>query len=149
VKRKASTLLEALLHLEKETTAVGWFFWRRLRMNIALWIIQVLLALLFLFAGGAKLVMPIEEMTKQIALPGLFLRFIAVSEILGGLGLILPWLLRIRPGLTPLAAAGLVIIMIGATAVTLMTGAIAMALFPLAVGLLCAFVAYQRWGRAP
>jgi uncharacterized membrane protein YphA (DoxX/SURF4 family) len=118
-------------------------------MNIALWIIQVLLALLFLFAGGAKLVMPIEEMTKQIALPGLFLRFIAVSEILGGLGLILPWLLRIRPGLTPLAAAGLVIIMIGATAVTLMTGAIAMALFPLAVGLLCAFVAYQRWGRTP
>jgi uncharacterized membrane protein YphA (DoxX/SURF4 family) len=148
VKRKASTLLEALLHLEKETTAVGWFFWRRLRMNIALWISQVLLALLFLFAGGAKLVMPIEEMTKQIALPGLFLRFIAVSEILGGLGLILPWLLRIRPGLTPLAAAGLVIIMIGATAVTLMTGAIAMALFPLAVGLLCAFVAYQRWGGA-
>ena len=118
-------------------------------MNIALWIIQALLALLFLFAGGAKLVMPIEEMTKQIAMPGLFLRFIAVCEILGGLGLILPWLLRIRPGLTPVAAAGLVIIMIGATVLTLMTGDIAMALFPLAVGLLCAFVAYGRWGRVP
>lgn len=118
-------------------------------MNIALWIIQALLALLFLFAGGAKLVMPIEEMTKQIAMPGLFLRFIAVCEILGGLGLILPWLLRIRPGLTPVAAAGLVIIMIGATVLTLMTGDIAMALFPLVVGLLCAFVAYGRWGRVP
>jgi uncharacterized membrane protein YphA (DoxX/SURF4 family) len=118
-------------------------------MNVALWIIQALLALLFLFAGSAKLIMPVEEMTKQIALPGLFLRFIAVCEILGGLGLILPGLLRIRPGLTLLAAAGLVIIMIGATAVTLMTGAVATALFPLAVGLLCAFVAYERWGRAP
>ena len=118
-------------------------------MNIALWIIQALLALLFLFAGGAKLVMPIEEMTKQIAMPGLFLRFVAVCEILGGLGLILPWLLRIRPGLTPLAAAGLVIIMIGATVLTLMTGDIAMALFPAIVGLLCAYVAYGRWGRVP
>ena len=118
-------------------------------MNIALWIIQALLALLFLFAGGAKLVMPIEEMTKQIAMPGLFLRFISVCEILGGLGLILPWILRIRPGLTPLAAAGLVIIMIGATVLTLMTGDIAMALFPLVVGLFCAFVAYGRWGQVP
>jgi uncharacterized membrane protein YphA (DoxX/SURF4 family) len=88
-------------------------------MTYALWIIQGLLALLFLFAGGMKLVLPIEEMTKQMPMPGPFLRFIGVAEILGALGLILPGLLRIRPGLTPLAAAGLVIIMIGATALTL------------------------------
>jgi len=118
-------------------------------MNVALWIIQALLALLFLFAGGAKLVMAVEEMTKQIPLPGLFLRFIAVCEILGGLGLVLPWLLGIRPGLTPLAAAGLLIIMIGATALTLTTGDIVTAIFPLVVGLLCAFVAYGRWRSAP
>ena len=79
-------------------------------MNVVLWIIQVLLALLFLFAGGMKLILPIEEMTKQMPMPGLFLRFIGVCEVLGALGLILPGLLRIRPGLTPLAAAGLVII---------------------------------------
>ena len=114
-------------------------------MNVALWIIQALLALLFLFAGGMKLVITIEEMTKQVPLPGLFLRFIAVCEVLGALGLILPGLLRLRPGLTPLAAAGLVIIMIGATVVTLMTGDIATALIPLVVGLLSAFVAYGRW----
>ena len=118
-------------------------------MTYALWIVQGLLALIFLFAGGMKLVMPVEEMTKQVPLPGLFLRFIAVAEVLGALGLILPGLLRIRPGLTPLAAAGLVIIMIGATVVTLMTADVALALIPLAVGLLSAFVAYGRWRLAP
>lgn len=118
-------------------------------MNIALWIVQGLLAALFLWAGGFKLVAPLEEMTKQLPLPGLFLRFIALCEVLGALGLILPGLLRIRPGLTPLAAAGLAIIMIGATVVTLMTGDIAMALIPLVVGVLAAFIAYGRWRLAP
>jgi uncharacterized membrane protein YphA (DoxX/SURF4 family) len=124
---------------------------RRPIMNIALWIVQALLALLFLWAGGIKLVMPIEEMMKQmpIPMPGWFLRFIGVAEVLGAIGLILPWLLRIRPGLTPLAAAGLVIIMIGATVLTLMTGDITMALIPLVVGLLSAFAAYGRWRLAP
>lgn len=114
-------------------------------MNIALWIVQGLLAALFLWAGGFKLVAPVEEMTKQLPLPGLFLRFIALCEVLGAIGLILPGLLRIRPGLTALAAAGLAIIMIGATVTTLMTGDVAMALIPLVVGSLSAFVAYGRW----
>ena len=85
------------------------------RLTCGLWIVQGLLALTFLFAGGTKLVLPIEEMTKEVALPGLFLRLLGVAEVLGALGLILPGLLRIQPGLTPLAAAGLVLIMIGAT----------------------------------
>jgi len=115
-------------------------------MNRALWILQWLLAVLFLFTGGLKLVLPVEEMTKQMPLPGLFLRFIGVAEVLGAAGLVLPGLLRIRPGLTPLAAAGLVIIMIGATLLTLRINA-ATALFPLAVGLLLSFVIYGRWRR--
>jgi ABC-type glucose/galactose transport system permease subunit len=118
-------------------------------VNLALWIIQALLACLFLFAGGVKLVMPIEELTKQVPLPGLFIRFIAVAEVLGAVGLILPALLRIQPGLTPLAAAGLVVIMIGATAITLAGGSVVMALPPLVTGLLAAFVAYGRWRLAP
>jgi uncharacterized membrane protein YphA (DoxX/SURF4 family) len=118
-------------------------------MNTVLWLVQTLLALLFLFTGGMKLIMPIEEMTQQIPMPGLFLRFIGVCEVLGGLGLVLPWLLGIRPGLTSLAAAGLVIIMIGATATTIMTGQIAISLVPLAVGILCLFVAYGRWRLVP
>ena len=96
-----------------------------------------------------KFVMSIEEMTKQMPMPGWFLRFIGVCEVLGALGLIFPWLLRIRLDLTPLAAARLVIIMIGATVLTLMTGDIAMALMPLMVGILCAFVAYGRWRLTP
>jgi len=114
-------------------------------MNIVLWIIQILLAALFAFAGGMKLIMPIEEMTKQIPMPGWFLRFIGVAEVLGAIGLVVPWLAGIGRKLTPLAAAGLVIIMIGAVIVTLMTGDILTALMPLATGILLAFVAYSRW----
>jgi hypothetical protein len=118
-------------------------------MIYALWIVQGLLVLIFLFAGGMKLVMPLQELTAQMPLPGLFVRFIGVAEVLGALGLILPGLLRIRPGLTPLAAAGLVLIMIGAVVFTLASGAVASALLPLVVGLLAAFVAYGRWQLTP
>ncbi len=115
-------------------------------MTRALWIIQGLLALLFLFAGGAKLVLPVAEMTKQTPmLAGWFLRFVGVCEVLGGLGLILPGLLRTRPWLTPLAAACLVVIMIGATVVTLMTDGGATALFPFITGLVLVLVACGHW----
>jgi len=114
-------------------------------MTYALWIVQGLLALIFLFAGGMKLVMPLEALTGEMPLPGWFIRFIGVAEVLGALGLILPGLLHIRPGLTPLAAAGLVLIMIGAIVFTLAGGAVAPALIPLVVGLLAAFVVYGRW----
>ena len=113
-------------------------------MNRALWIVQGLLAALFLFAGGLKLALPTAELTAQLPLPGLFIRFIALAEALGALGLILPGLLRIRTDLTPLAAAGLVIIMSGATLVTLAMMGTRPALFPLVVGLLAAFVAFGR-----
>lgn len=117
---------------------------RRPIMNYALWIVQGLLALLFLFTGGMKLVLPIEVMTQQMPMPGWFLRFIGVAEVLGAIGLILPGLLGIRPGLTPLAALGLVIIMIGAMVLTIAAIGVATALIPLMVGLLSAFVAYGR-----
>ena len=117
------------------------------RMNCALWFVQALLAVLFLWAGGMKLLLPIEQMTKLIPLPGLLLRFIGTAEVLGAFGLILPGLLRIGRGLTPLAAAGLAIVMTGAAAITLNAGGIVEALLPAAVGLLAAWVARCR--RAP
>ena len=76
-------------------------------MSRVLWVVQVLLAALFLFAGVMKLVMPLDQLAGPVELPGAFIRFIGVVEALGALGLILPALLRIRPGLTPLAAVGL------------------------------------------
>jgi DoxX-like family len=111
-------------------------------------------ALLFLLAGGTKLVLPLDVLTamgspNQVHLPGLLIRLIGVCEVLGALGLILPGLLRIRPGLTPLAAGGLVIIMIGATVLTLPSGNVASALMSLVAGILAAFVAYGRWRLAP
>jgi hypothetical protein len=115
--------------------------------NYALWTVQWLLALLFLWAGGLKLVLPLEMLKGPVALPGLFIRFIGVAECLGAIGLILPWLLRIRPVLTPIAAGGLVIIMTGATVITLIGGGGAPALFPATVGILAVTVAYNR-GRA-
>ncbi|HEV8483322.1 MAG TPA: DoxX family protein [Blastocatellia bacterium] len=119
-------------------------------MTYALWIVQGLLAALFLFSGSVKLILPPEALKGPgVALPVLFLRFIGVCEVLGGIGLILPGLLRIRPGLTPLAAAGLVIIMIGATVVNLMGGSVGTALVTVVVGLLAAFVAYGRWKLIP
>jgi hypothetical protein len=118
-------------------------------MTYALWIVQGLLAAMFLLSGGMKLVLPLEKLAGPVALPGWFLRFIGVAEVLGALGLLLPGLLRIRPGLTLLAAAGLAIIMIGAVVVTLMGGDVAPALIPLVVALLAGFVAYGRWRLAP
>jgi hypothetical protein len=114
-----------------------------------LWTAQVLLSLLFLWAGGLKLVLPIEALKGPVELPGLFLRFIGLAESLGALGLILPGLLGIRPGLTPLAAGGLVIIMAGATVLTLTAASPALALMPLGAGVMAAFVAYGRWRVAP
>jgi len=117
-------------------------------MNIVLWILQILLALLFLFAGGAKFVMTAEDMRKAapdaIQLPMMFIRFIGVCEILGGLGLVLPGLTKIRRNLTPLAALGLTIIMIGAVVVSVMGQGVAAGIGPLVFAGLCAFVAYGR-----
>jgi len=118
-------------------------------MNIALWVVQVLLAAEFLFSGVMKFVTPVEEMTKQMPLPGWFLHFIGVAELLGGLGLILPGIFAKQTFLTPLAAAGLVVIMIGACVVSLMIGAGILVLIPFVTGLLTAFVGYGRWRIAP
>ena len=110
--------------------------------------IQVVLALLYLFAGGAKLTLPVAVMTQQVHFPGPFLRFIGPCPVLE------PWVcfcrtLSHRTYLTPLAAAGLVIIMIGATTIMLVVSGVAQALMPLCVGLLVAFVAHGRWRLAP
>jgi uncharacterized membrane protein YphA (DoxX/SURF4 family) len=118
-------------------------------MNILLWIIQILLALMFLFAGGLKLVFPADQLQAQapagaVHFSNLFMKFIGVCEVVGALGLVLPGLFRIRKGLTALAALGLLIIMIGAVIISPIGQGIGAAIPPLIIGLLCAFVAYER-----
>ena len=117
-------------------------------MTYALWFVQIVLALLFLFAGGLKLVVPVEALGLPFVLPVVFVRFIGVCEVLGALGLILPGALRIRTHLTPVAAVGLTTIMVGATMFT-PPDHIQLAVAPVAVGLLAACVAYGRWRVAP
>jgi uncharacterized membrane protein YphA (DoxX/SURF4 family) len=108
----------------------------------ALWAAQGALALIFMFAGSMKFIMPIEDMQKDIAWPAWFLYFIGAAEVLGGLSMILPSMLRKR-ALTPLAAGGLLIIMIGATVSTLAVMPVG-AVVPFVVGLLALFVLHGR-----
>ncbi len=109
-----------------------------------LWGVQGLLAVAFLFAGSAKLFTSAADMASQFPLPVDFMRVIGICEVLGALGLIVPGLLRIRPGLTPLAAAGLTIIMVGATSVTVIAMSVFAAIIPVVMALLAASVAYGR-----
>jgi hypothetical protein len=113
--------------------------------NRGLWTAQVLVALLFLFAGSMKFIMPPEKMQQgPIVFPLAFMYFIGLCECLGALGLVLPGLTRVHTELTPLAAAGLTIIMIGATTVTVLGMGVAPAIFPAVVGLVTAWIAYGR-----
>ncbi len=102
------------------------------RTNIRLWVTQGALAALFVFAGAGKLFGSSEAIAETSDFPVLFLRFIGACELLGAIGLIAPWALRIKPGLTPLAAAGLTIIMVGATVTVAFTMSPALALVDLA-----------------
>ena len=133
-----------LLDLERREPAMSS---HRKGRRIALWILQSALAALFLFAGGFKLATPLATLATFSPLPGAFLKFIGLCEVAGALGLVLPGLLRVKTGLTPLAAVGLVIIMIGATVVTAATQGVASATFPLAVGALLTVVIVGRWPR--
>src|SRR5260221_14163862 len=125
-------------------------FRRKRMMSATLWTIQGLLALLFLFAGSVKLILPIDVLLAQIAvpLPGLFIRFIGVIEVAGALGLILPILLRIKPFMTSLAACGLTLEMIDATTIIVIGLRIVPALIPVIVRLLSLLVTLSPLHRS-
>jgi len=119
-------------------------------VNRLLWTAQILAALLFLFAGSMKFILSAQQMQQgPVKLPIGFLHFIGICECLGALGLILPGVFRTRTWLTPLAAAGLTIIMIGATVITLLTMSAAAASFPAIVGLVTAWIARGRTSVVP
>jgi uncharacterized membrane protein len=121
-------------------------------LNVALWILQALLALFFAVASGApKWLLTPEQMAPNMPIPlsDAFVKFIGTAEILGALGLILPGLTRVRPNLTVLAAACLVALTICAATYQLMANQPANAVFALVIGALATAVAYGRWRPAP
>jgi hypothetical protein len=118
-------------------------------VSTALWVVQGLVALVFLMAGSMKLVMPLEAMAMPVALPGWFLRVIGVAEVFGAIGLIVPSATRIRPALTTVAAGGLLVIMIGAAVVTLIGGGGVQALGPMIIGGLLVTIVHGRMRRVP
>jgi uncharacterized membrane protein YphA (DoxX/SURF4 family) len=122
-------------------------------LHIALWIVQVLLALAFGMAGFMKLTAPVAELAQKMIWPGAvppaLVRFIGASELLGAIGLVLPAATRIRPGLTALAGAGLTLVMVLAAVFHLSRGEAKMLPINLVIGGLAAFVAWGRARRAP
>ncbi len=119
-------------------------------LNRVVWTAQTAVALLFLFAGSMKFIMPAEKMQQgPIIFPIAFMYFIGTCECLGALGLLLPGLFRIHTWLTPLAAACLTIIMIGATTVTILGMGVPAAILPATVGIVTVWIAYARTYVAP
>ena len=121
------------------------------KLSILLWTLQSLLAVIFVMTGAMKLLTPADILEAQSPLPLALVRFVGLCEVAGALGMVLPGLLRIRPSLTPLAAAGLVVLMIFATILTpvMISPDPVLMLLPATVGVLAAFVGYARQRLAP
>jgi putative oxidoreductase len=121
-------------------------------LNITLWIAQVLLAGMFLMSGFMKVAQPIEELSKMLPwasqVPKGLVRFIGISEVLAGIGLILPALLRIKPVLTAWAALGLVAVMVLASLFHASRGEFSAIGMNVVLILLAGFVAWGRFKKA-
>jgi uncharacterized membrane protein YphA (DoxX/SURF4 family) len=119
-------------------------------MNITLWVLQVLLALVFL-AHGLLFLMPPPEIAVQMnaMLPGWFQLFMGVAEVLAAVGLTLPGLTRILPGLIPAAALGVIVVMVAATILHAVRGEISSAVITFVLLLMAVFVCHGRWRRLP
>ncbi len=123
-------------------------------MNILLWLVQLVLAAAFGMAGFMKSTQPVDALVQagiawasQVPLP--LVRFIGISELAGAIGLILPAATKIKPTLTPLAALGLLTIMILAMAFHLSRGEGQALPINMVLGGLAAFVAWGRTKKAP
>lgn len=121
-------------------------------LHITLWIVQIVLALMFGMAGAMKATTPIAVLSKKMAwvesVPSGLVRFIGLCELAGAMGLILPAATRIKPGLTALAATGLLAIMVLAVPFHVSRGETKLIAAPVTLGLLAAFVAWGRLRKA-
>lgn len=126
---------------------------RSTALNVSLWIAQFLLFAMFAMAGVMKSTQPIASISQTITwaadLPVAMVRFIGISELAGAIGVLLPSLTRVKPALTPLAAAGLAIVMVSAVGFHIVRGEMTMLGMPTLLGALAAFVAWGRARRVP
>ena len=122
-------------------------------LHVSLWAAQLLLGLLFVFGGLMKTSQPIAELAQKLVWPGALpeglVRFIGLSELLGGLGLVLPSATRVKPWLTPLAGVGLATIMLLASLFHLSRGELGVLPMNFALGGLAAFIAWGRYKKVP
>ncbi len=122
-------------------------------LHYALWVVQVLLGVMFFFAGVTKASQPMEALALQmpwtVVVGTAMTRFIGVSELLGGLGLILPSALRIMPKLSVLAGAALALVMLLAAGLHASRGEYPAIAINFVLGGLAAFVAWGRFKKAP
>jgi putative oxidoreductase len=123
-------------------------------LNFSLWVSQVIVAAMFAMAGSAKATQPIAELSTRMPwaadIPEALVRFIGISELAGAIGLVLPALTRIRPGLTPLAAAGLTTIMVLAAVFHAARGGEGAGIIVnVVIGSLTAFIAWGRYRKVP
>ena len=121
-------------------------------MNVLLWILQVLLGVYFFAIGVMHFAIPPNlppQMNWMYELPAWLHTVSGIAEILGGLGLILPAVTRIQTRLVPLAASGLVLVMIGAMIYHVTRGEFTNIGMNLLLALLLAFVAYGRTKLSP
>lgn len=117
-------------------------------MKIIVWIASILLAVAFVAIGGMKVVTPADVLQQSAnGVPVTLLKVAGTAEMLGALGLVLPAATRILPVLTPLAASGLVLTMIGATTTNIVIGAYAIVPMTVVLGIVSALVAWARFGR--
>jgi putative oxidoreductase len=119
--------------------------------HVALWIVQVVLGLLFVAVGAMKVSQSISNLAASLpwvtTVSPALVRFIGISELLGGLGLIAPAATRIAPVLTPLSGAALTIVMLLASAFHLSRGEFGVLPVPVFLAAFAAFVAWGRWSE--
>jgi putative oxidoreductase len=122
-------------------------------LNITLWIVQGLTAALMLMSAFMKIATPIPELSAKWKwtgeLPQQVVRMLGIVDLLGGIGIILPAILKIKPGLTPLAAVGVVLLMISATVFHISRGESSVIAFNIILMLFASFIAWGRYKKLP
>src|SRR5580692_6355146 len=122
-------------------------------MPVALWVVQILLAVVFLMTGAMKAFTPLSEVAQTMRwvpdVPAGLVRFIGLAELAGALGLILPSATKIQPKLTPIAAAGLAVVVLLGAILHFTRGEGALTPLNFILAGMAAFVAWGRTRNAP